>query len=125
MRIVAGRAKGRRLTVPAGGTRPTSDRAREALFSSLATLLELDGARGARPPAGVARSVRHTCAREAVRRGCALVRSPTMKPPAGNGAATVRRALCPGSFDPVTNGHLDIIGRAAGLYDEVVVAIFI
>jgi pantetheine-phosphate adenylyltransferase len=37
----------------------------------------------------------------------------------------VRRAVCPGSFDPVTNGHLDIIGRAAGLYDEVVVAVFI
>jgi pantetheine-phosphate adenylyltransferase len=35
----------------------------------------------------------------------------------------VRRAVCPGSFDPVTNGHLDIIGRAAGLYDEVVVAV--
>lgn len=33
-----------------------------------------------------------------------------------------RRAVCPGSFDPVTNGHLDIIGRAAGLFDEVVVA---
>lgn len=37
----------------------------------------------------------------------------------------VRRALCPGSFDPVTNGHLDIIGRCASLYDEVVVAVFI
>jgi pantetheine-phosphate adenylyltransferase len=37
----------------------------------------------------------------------------------------VRRAVCPGSFDPVTNGHLDIIGRAAHLYDEVVVAVFI
>jgi pantetheine-phosphate adenylyltransferase len=33
--------------------------------------------------------------------------------------------VCPGSFDPVTNGHLDIIGRAAGLYDEVVVAVLI
>ena len=33
--------------------------------------------------------------------------------------AKVRRALCPGSFDPVTNGHLDIIGRAAALYDQV------
>ena len=33
------------------------------------------------------------------------------------------RVACPGSFDPVTNGHLDIIGRAAGLYDEVVVAV--
>jgi pantetheine-phosphate adenylyltransferase len=38
---------------------------------------------------------------------------------------TVRRVACPGSFDPVTNGHLDIIGRAAGLYDEVVVAVLI
>ncbi|WP_375480055.1 pantetheine-phosphate adenylyltransferase [uncultured Jatrophihabitans sp.] len=37
----------------------------------------------------------------------------------------MRRALCPGSFDPVTNGHLDIIDRAANLYDEVVVAIFV
>ncbi|HEX8082341.1 MAG TPA: pantetheine-phosphate adenylyltransferase [Jatrophihabitans sp.] len=37
----------------------------------------------------------------------------------------VRKVACPGSFDPVTNGHLDIIGRAAGLYDEVVVAVLI
>jgi pantetheine-phosphate adenylyltransferase len=37
----------------------------------------------------------------------------------------VRRAVSPGSFDPVTNGHLDIIGRAAHLYDEVVVAVLI
>jgi len=37
----------------------------------------------------------------------------------------VRRAICPGSFDPVTNGHLDIIGRVAGLFDEVVVAVFV
>ncbi len=33
--------------------------------------------------------------------------------------------MCPGSFDPVTNGHLDIIGRAAQLYDELIVAVFI
>jgi pantetheine-phosphate adenylyltransferase len=37
----------------------------------------------------------------------------------------VQRVVCPGSFDPVTNGHLDIIGRAAALYDEVVVAVLI
>ncbi len=43
-RIVAGLAKGRRLAVPARGTRPTSDRAREALFNSLRALLELEGA---------------------------------------------------------------------------------
>lgn len=35
----------------------------------------------------------------------------------------MRRAVCPGSFDPVTNGHLDIVGRAAALFDEVVVAV--
>src|SRR3954453_14346009 len=34
----------------------------------------------------------------------------------------MRRAVCPGSFDPVTNGHLDIIGRTAKLYDEGIVA---
>jgi len=45
MRIVAGLAKGRRLADPAGATRPTSDRAREALFNSLAPLVHLDGAR--------------------------------------------------------------------------------
>jgi pantetheine-phosphate adenylyltransferase len=32
-------------------------------------------------------------------------------------------ALCPGTFDPVTNGHLDVIGRAASMFDEVVVAV--
>lgn len=36
-----------------------------------------------------------------------------------------RRAACPGSFDPVTNGHLDVIGRASTLYDEVVVAVLV
>ena len=35
------------------------------------------------------------------------------------------RALFPGSFDPVTHGHLDLIARLAGLVDEVVVAIAI
>jgi pantetheine-phosphate adenylyltransferase len=40
-------------------------------------------------------------------------------------SAGLRRAVCPGSFDPVTNGHLDIIDRAADLYDELVVAVFI
>jgi len=31
--------------------------------------------------------------------------------------------VCPGSYDPITNGHLDVIRRAAALYDEVVVAV--
>lgn len=37
----------------------------------------------------------------------------------------MRRAVCPGSFDPVTNGHVDIIERASRLYDEVVVAVLV
>ena len=32
-------------------------------------------------------------------------------------------AVCPGSYDPITNGHLDVIRRTANLYDEVVVAV--
>jgi pantetheine-phosphate adenylyltransferase len=35
----------------------------------------------------------------------------------------MRRAIYPGSFDPVTNGHLDVIGRARKLFDEIVVAV--
>ena len=35
----------------------------------------------------------------------------------------MRRAIYPGSFDPVTNGHLDVIARAAKLFDEVIVAV--
>jgi pantetheine-phosphate adenylyltransferase len=37
--------------------------------------------------------------------------------------ADTRIAVCPGSYDPITNGHLDVIGRAAELFDEVVVAV--
>jgi pantetheine-phosphate adenylyltransferase len=34
-----------------------------------------------------------------------------------------RICVCPGSYDPITNGHLDVIGRAAELFDEVVIAV--
>jgi pantetheine-phosphate adenylyltransferase len=37
--------------------------------------------------------------------------------------ARMRRAIYPGSFDPVTNGHLDVIERARKLFDEVIVAV--
>ena len=37
----------------------------------------------------------------------------------------MRRAVCPGSFDPVTNGHVDVVSRAAALYDELVVAVLV
>jgi pantetheine-phosphate adenylyltransferase len=35
----------------------------------------------------------------------------------------MRRAVCPGSFDPITNGHLDVIERASKLFDEVIVVV--
>jgi pantetheine-phosphate adenylyltransferase len=37
----------------------------------------------------------------------------------------MRRAIYPGSFDPITNGHLDIIGRSSQLFDEVIVALLV
>lgn len=36
----------------------------------------------------------------------------------------MRLAICPGSFDPVTNGHLDIIKRSSKMFDELIVAVF-
>src|SRR5690606_39387987 len=66
-----------------------------------------------------------------LRRGNVLVRSRrlyvrrrTMTGPESE-ESPVRRAVCPGSFDPITNGHLDIIARASRLYDEVYVAVMI
>lgn len=35
----------------------------------------------------------------------------------------MKRALVPGTFDPITNGHLDVISRAASIFDEVIVAV--
>ncbi|OMH37162.1 pantetheine-phosphate adenylyltransferase [Tersicoccus sp. Bi-70] len=35
----------------------------------------------------------------------------------------MRRAVCPGSFDPLHNGHLEIIARASNLFDEIIVAV--
>jgi pantetheine-phosphate adenylyltransferase len=37
----------------------------------------------------------------------------------------MRTAVCPGSFDPVTNGHLDVFARAAAMADEVIVSVLI
>ena len=35
----------------------------------------------------------------------------------------MRKAVCPGSFDPITNGHIDVIERASGLFDQVVIGV--
>jgi pantetheine-phosphate adenylyltransferase len=37
----------------------------------------------------------------------------------------VKRVVCPGSFDPITFGHLDVIARASSLFDEVVIAVMV
>jgi pantetheine-phosphate adenylyltransferase len=37
----------------------------------------------------------------------------------------MRTAVCPGSFDPVTNGHVDIVSRASALFDQVVVGVLV
>ena len=42
---------------------------------------------------------------------------------AGRDVGAVRTVIYPGSFDPITNGHLDVIERAAKLFDRVIVAI--
>ena len=38
-------------------------------------------------------------------------------------AKTKKTAIYPGSFDPLTNGHIDIIERALGIFDEVIIAV--
>ena len=37
----------------------------------------------------------------------------------------MKRIVCPGSFDPITFGHLDIIERASSIFDEVVIAVMV
>ena len=37
----------------------------------------------------------------------------------------MKKAVCPGSFDPISNGHLDVIERASHLFDEVVIAVLV
>ncbi len=41
----------------------------------------------------------------------------------GNNMSDIKRAIYPGTFDPVTNGHLDIMNRASVMFDEIVVAV--
>ena len=80
------------------------------------------GRRRARPPwrgVDVAGRLRAS-SRAQIRRHCLVVRHLA----AGRGGlmgASVT-AVCPGSFDPVTNGHVDVVTRAAALFDHVVVA---
>ncbi|MCM6773808.1 16S rRNA (guanine(966)-N(2))-methyltransferase RsmD [Nocardia sp. CDC159] len=82
-RIVAGIAGGRRLRVPPAGTRPTSDRVREALFNLVAARLDLDGVRvldlyagsGALGLEALSRGASHALLVESDRKAAAVVRS--------------------------------------------------
>lgn len=81
-RIVAGAAGGRRLRVPPAGTRPTSDRVREALFSLLSSRLDFDGIRvldlyagsGALGLEALSRGASHALLVESDRKAAAIVR---------------------------------------------------
>jgi 16S rRNA (guanine966-N2)-methyltransferase len=81
-RIIAGRVGGRRIAVPPAGTRPTSDRVREALFSALAADPGLDGAAvldlcagsGALGLEALSRGAAHALFVEADRRAAAVLR---------------------------------------------------
>lgn len=81
-RIVAGSAGGRRLRVPPAGTRPTSDRVREALFNLLAARMDFDGARvldlyagsGALGLEALSRGASHALLVESDRKAAAVIR---------------------------------------------------
>ena len=70
-----------------------------------------------------ATGARRWSSRLEVERRTALRRHFDHNPPAPMTRSEKSIAVCPGSYDPVTNGHLDVIRRAANLYDEVVVAV--
>lgn len=59
------------------------------------------------------------------RQGCVLVSLDSVVSFCFGGRTVTRRAIYPGTFDPITNGHLDIIERSAKLFDEVVVALLL
>ncbi len=98
-RIVSGTARGRRLEVPEDGTRPTSDRAREALFNTMAGLLDLHGARvldlyagsGALGLEALSRGAEHACLVESARAAARVLarNAAGVDPPSGDRATIV------------------------------------
>lgn len=110
-RIVGGRLRGRRLRVPAGGVRPTSERAREAVFDMLSVRRDFDGIRvldlyagsGALGIEALSRGAAHALLVESDRRVAALMRS-TVKDLGVSGAVvrtgTVAAVLASGTNEP-------------------------
>jgi 16S rRNA (guanine(966)-N(2))-methyltransferase RsmD len=143
VRIIAGEWRGRRLSVATReGLRPTGDRVRETLFNWLAPhvpgarCLDLFAGSGALGIEALSRGAAHClfvdndAAVATTLRGeldllgagkrATLRRAPAHAVLAGQGGPVV---IYPGTFDPITNGHVDLVERASRLFDRVVVAI--
>ena len=104
MRIIAGRAKGRNIDAVASATRPTSDRAREALFSTLASEFgDFDGLHVLDLYAGTG-----AIALEALSRGASVVHAVEKDEPAAQAIEknyeNIKSAQCPGMFHLYTMG---------------------
>lgn len=117
-RIVAGLYKGRRLAVPPGaGTRPTSDRVREALFSALGSLVDLDGARFADLYAGsgavgleaLSRGAAHVLLVESDARVARVVRSNIAALDAGGAARLVAGPVTAALAAGPDGGEYDVV----------------
>lgn len=114
-RIVAGAAGGRRLRVPDQGTRPTSERVREALFSALAARMDLDGARvldlyagsGALGLEALSRGAGHVLLVESSPRAAAVVR------------ANIAEVGLPGAVVTTAPAGTVVAGTPDGEYDIV------
>ncbi|HEY5858382.1 MAG TPA: 16S rRNA (guanine(966)-N(2))-methyltransferase RsmD [Aldersonia sp.] len=117
-RIVAGTARGRRLRVPPAGTRPTSDRVREALFSAVGARIGLDGARvldlyagsGALGLEALSRGAAHALLVESNRRAATVLRGNVADlglPGAQVMLASVGAVLAAGPAEPY--GPYDIV----------------
>jgi 16S rRNA (guanine966-N2)-methyltransferase len=112
MRIIAGRAKGRNIDAVASATRPTSDRAREALFSTLASEFgDFDGLHVLDLYAGTG-----AIALEALSRGASVVHAVEKDEPAAQAIEknyeNIKSAQCPGMF------HLYTMGVSRFLQDK-------
>jgi 16S rRNA (guanine(966)-N(2))-methyltransferase RsmD len=117
-RIVAGTLGGRRLAAPPGsGTRPTSDRVREALFSSLASMVDLDGARFADLYAGsgavgleaLSRGAAHVLLVESDPRAARIIRDNVAALAVGSAAKLVTGRVSTALADLPEGGPYDVV----------------